>query len=144
MTTEEAIEIIEQDIPCEYDTDLIEALNMAINTLEHPERNVVTVVPCGDTISRQAVIDVIEREQFKGDAVSEIEKLPSVTPERPKGKWEEYGHNLGDNYILVGIRCSNCHTEPPKRDPHKGKSFMNYIKSDFCPKCGADMREVSE
>ena len=29
-----------------------------------------------DMIYRQAVLDVIEREQFKGDAISEIEKLP--------------------------------------------------------------------
>ena len=34
MTREEAIEVIEQDIPCERDTDLIEALNMAISALE--------------------------------------------------------------------------------------------------------------
>lgn len=35
MTREEAIEVISQDIPCEHDTDLIEALNMAINALEN-------------------------------------------------------------------------------------------------------------
>lgn len=34
MTREEAIEIIKQDIPCEHDTDLIEALEMAIKALE--------------------------------------------------------------------------------------------------------------
>ena len=34
MTREEAIEVIEQDIPCELDTDLIEALEMAIKALE--------------------------------------------------------------------------------------------------------------
>lgn len=34
MTREEAIEIIRQDIPCEHDTDLIEALEMAIKALE--------------------------------------------------------------------------------------------------------------
>ena len=34
MTREEAIEVIEQDIPCEHDTDLIEALEMAIKALE--------------------------------------------------------------------------------------------------------------
>ena len=32
----------------------------------------------GDAVSRQAVLDVIEREQFKGDAISEIEKLPTA------------------------------------------------------------------
>lgn len=35
--------------------------------------------PCDDCVSRQAVLDVIERERFKGDAISEIEKLPFVT-----------------------------------------------------------------
>lgn len=34
MTREEAIEVLQQDIPCEQDTDLIEALDMAIQALE--------------------------------------------------------------------------------------------------------------
>ena len=34
MTREESIEIIKQDIPCEHDTDLIEALEMATIALE--------------------------------------------------------------------------------------------------------------
>ena len=34
MTREETVEIIKQDIPCEHDTDLIEALEMAIKVLE--------------------------------------------------------------------------------------------------------------
>lgn len=34
MTREEAIEVIKQDIPCEHDTDLIEAFDMAIKALE--------------------------------------------------------------------------------------------------------------
>lgn len=41
MTNEEAIEIIKQDIPCEHDTDLIEALDVAIKALEQQ--------PCGMT-----------------------------------------------------------------------------------------------
>lgn len=35
MTREESIEVIKQDIPCEHDTDLIEALEMAIQALEN-------------------------------------------------------------------------------------------------------------
>lgn len=35
MTREEAIEVIEQDIPCEHDIDLIEALEMAIQALDN-------------------------------------------------------------------------------------------------------------
>ena len=42
MTNEEAIEVIEQDIPCEHDTDLIEALNMAITALK--------AEPCEDAV----------------------------------------------------------------------------------------------
>lgn len=38
MTREEAIEVIEQDIPCEYDKDLIEALDMAIKALDKCDR----------------------------------------------------------------------------------------------------------
>lgn len=34
MTIEEAKEVIEQDIPCEHDVDLIDALNMAIASLD--------------------------------------------------------------------------------------------------------------
>lgn len=38
MTIDEAKEVIEQDIPCEYDADLIDALNMAIASLEEWEK----------------------------------------------------------------------------------------------------------
>ncbi len=44
MTREEAIEVLQQDIPCEQDTDLIEALDMAIKALGQKS--------CGDCISR--------------------------------------------------------------------------------------------
>lgn len=37
MTKEEAIEVINQDIPCELDDDLIEAMNMAIKALNQTE-----------------------------------------------------------------------------------------------------------
>lgn len=38
MTNEEAIEVLEQDLSCEFDKDLIEALEMAIEALEERER----------------------------------------------------------------------------------------------------------
>ena len=38
MTIDEAKEVIEQDIPCELDADLIEALHMAIASLEAWEK----------------------------------------------------------------------------------------------------------
>lgn len=38
MTNEEAIEVIKQDIPCEHDTDLIEALEMALKALKREQQ----------------------------------------------------------------------------------------------------------
>jgi hypothetical protein len=35
------------------------ALDVAIKALEHPKQNVIAVVPCGDAISRQAVLEQI-------------------------------------------------------------------------------------
>ncbi len=134
------------DCDCDKDTlearedneETIEAINEAIKALKRE--------PSTDAISREEAVKVLRADPSfictgdKTQAIIDISSLPPVTPERPKGEWEEYGHNLGDDYIPVGIRCSKCHIEPPKRDPSKDKSFMNYIKSDFCPSCGADMR----
>lgn len=90
MTNEEAIEVIEQDIPCEHDTDLIEALNMAIAALK--------AEPCDDAVSRQAMLDGlanIAKAKAKSDAQKSLmgrvmfftEQLPPVTPKPKMGKW---------------------------------------------------------
>lgn len=55
--------------PCD-DANAIQHNSNALNALE------------GDVISRQAVLDIVEREQNKGDALSEIEKLPSANPQK--------------------------------------------------------------
>lgn len=81
MTREEALQYghlmfsLEEDkesAMCDFITTAIKALEQEL---------------CEDAISRQAVLDVIEREEFKGDAISEIEKLPSVTPAEKMGQW---------------------------------------------------------
>lgn len=76
MSREEAIEVLQQDIPCEHDTDLIEALDMAIEALEQQ--------PCTDAISRQAVLDLAKfdgRENL-GSIIHafDVEQLPPVNP----------------------------------------------------------------
>ena len=82
-----------------------------------------------DCISREVVLDVIEREQFKGDAISEIEKLPPVTPQPRKGHWMGKGDF---------ITCSCCNEMSyPFESSGYGSIYHNY-----CPNCGADMREV--
>lgn len=55
------------------------ALDIAIKALEQE--------PCNDVISRQAVLDVIDRELFKWDVMSEVRQMPSVTPQTKTGHW---------------------------------------------------------
>lgn len=88
-----------------------------------------------DLISRQAVIDKMAELQGRAATKTElkgiskawkrIKKLPSVEPERKKGKWEIYVISMLDG---EDCRCSEC-----------GKTgcvpYWNY-----CPNCGADMR----
>lgn len=52
--------------------ELSQALSVAIKALEQD--------PCEDAISREAVLKIIEKKEFKGDAIYGIERLPSVTP----------------------------------------------------------------
>ena len=119
MTGEEAIKNIKEHC---YFANLIprakEALDMAIEALDQEH--------CDDAISRQAVLDVIEREEFKGDAISEIEKLPPVTPQQKMGKWIYH-----DLYIPYKHECSEC-----------GKRFGTDF--NYCQNCGADMRGDTE
>ena len=100
-----------------------------------------------DLSSRQAAIDALEKVaelypwRVLGDrdsysqyneawqdalnrADSEIEALPSAQTERKKGKWTIYDrHTIPYQYI-----CSECGT-------------YYHTRYDFCPTCGADMRE---
>ena len=85
-------------------------------------------------ISRQAVFDALrtcyDTETITmdngdeyinyGDAVGEIEQLPTIQPKR--GKWIRNGW---------AIMCSECGYDMP------------YTVRNFCPNCGADMREVT-
>lgn len=81
---------------------------------------------CEDCISRQAVLDVIEREEFKGDAISEIEKLSSVTPQPKTGHWNrvtQAGHLVWE--------CDKC-------------KWRQRFYTNYCSDCGAKMTESEE
>lgn len=80
-----------------------------------------------DAISRQAVLEIVEREQNKGDALSEIEKLPPVNPQPKTGHWifieeTKYG---------IKVKCSECGAEV-------------YYAGDKCPRCESKMVEPQE
>lgn len=91
-----------------------------------------------DLISRQAAIEALRTcydTETKGfsdgaewinyeDAVAMVENLPSAQSDRKKGKWRDRG------LYALGYNCSCC-----------GKT--NIDQSDYCPNCGADMRNES-
>jgi len=105
-----------------------------------------------DSISRQAAIDEIEYEleminsaldsitldfnarerlrQRRGEAreiLNSIQQLPSVQLERKTGKWIRTRTMIHDGELY----CDQCGQEHPEQ-----KKIWN-----FCPNCGADMRE---
>ena len=83
-----------------------------------------------DLISRQAVIDAFFSQSDNDgwwvgtaqDAETLLKGLPSAEPVK-HGRWKhhQYGNTAGY------YECDNC-----------GK--INSYKSNYCPKCGADMR----
>lgn len=81
-----------------------------------------------DLISRQAAIDVIK--MLMGDyelsrtVQTGLHILPSAQPERKKGKWVDKSGGIEGAWNY----CSVC-----------GEQAIDLY--DFCPNCGADMRE---
>ena len=85
-----------------------------------------------DLIDRQAAIDALNKKKIYrpldsdrwviSDCLNEIVKLPPAQPKRMRGRWE---------VNPIYIKCSEC-----------GESFM-LIPQNYCPNCGADMREQS-
>lgn len=87
--------------------------------------NAKPIQPSTDAVSRQAVKEQMIKYGFYAPdmTVTEfVEELPPVTPTRPKGHWIEVDLDVWD--------CSEC---------KEGSCSGN--KTNFCPNCGADMRE---
>lgn len=80
--------------------------------------------PCEDCISRQQALDCFEQTNTRQGAKYAIETLPSVTPQRPKGKWIETP--VENDIVPVVFKCSEC-----------GMRVINPYK--YCPNCGAEM-----
>lgn len=82
--------------------------------------------PC-DTISREAVIDILqyawESKMYIPECIREVKDLPPVETSRRKGHWLH--KEITDDYRVTG-QCSEC----------KERRIID----NFCPNCGADMR----
>ena len=86
-------------------------------------------------IDADALIEELKSDRFPGEpyvgvglkiAIEKICEAPTIEPERKKGKWEPFD--------FPWFRCSECGAE------RENEIFME----NFCPNCGADMREANE
>ena len=159
MTREEAIGNIRHAIRWN-DMSEKEALDMAIKALEHPEQNVIVVVPCGDAISRKSIKQKLqEHHDFFVNAYGGFSNLPpndksrvdeitnciamvvnepSVNPKPKTGRWmqtNEFFINQDGQFIYKFI-CSEC-----KSLSYFRKSNKKAIGANVCPNCGAKMVE---
>ena len=92
-----------------------------------------------DTISRQSVLDALNNieiprnaswYQYYQQALTAVDKLPPAQPEPKRGKWI-YKTDLIT--VPTGYwECSEC------------KEGRLLYEANFCPNCGADMREETE
>ena len=100
-----------------------------------------------DLISRQAAMDTLNDEFTiigKTNAIivrdyirrvkNRLHDLPSAQPERKKGRWLPDNNNYFAPYFV----CSNCHSS------YKVDTVMNKPTWNYCPNCGADMRQEGQ
>lgn len=97
-----------------------------------------------DLISRQAVIDALDKrfDSIPMEQTSEIlllrkdlREMPPIQPKR--GRWIYCEDTTAD--CVDGYRCDQCGFFVPWDYQHKS---IDYIKDyNFCPNCGADMKE---
>jgi len=95
-----------------------------------------------DAISRQAMLDAINRIGLRKCSTNEIqavdeclravEALPPVTPSRHKGRWIKHKVNAFGGGYSNDYECSEC-------------GYMDGFEDNkFCPNCGAEMVEPQE
>ena len=101
MTIEEAIEVLAQDLPCETDEDLSEAMTMAIKALEQQA--------CEDAISRKDMLAIFRQSNSLSQAWNGFEKLPPVTPKSKSESEHDHevvkAYNDGQAFILDKIKA---------------------------------------
>lgn len=127
----------DNNCPTQYDAghtgEIIENLEEIAKALEQES--------CEDAISRKEVLETFG-ELLGVWGRRALMELPSVQPQPKIGHWvghREHCENLGVIPSGLGAYewCSNCDCGIDVREWHEN----NY---NFCPNCGADMREVEE
>lgn len=135
--TEALTSILEQE-PCEdvvIDKHYWKGFNNGIRTEKFRESK--RQEPCGDAISRKAVLEIYD-EWFatcniadkKESPKSKIKALLPVTPKLKTGHWIDDGQ-YADGHSEHAYRCSKC-----------GHTYIGYAdKYKECPNCSAKMTE---
>ena len=83
----------------------------------------------GDAISRQEALNAITMAEARWQAVDNVNKLPSATPQQRTGWWVQKEEESDAEPFIIW-ECSECHGYQRKQ-------------TAFCPNCGAKM-EVEE
>ena len=116
----------------------------AINAIKHGrvlKQELTTKNDLGvDCISRADALDCVNWGYNFSDIYKKINELPSITPQEPKtGHWIDKQHLLS----MCSAECSECKKRASGYIVDNGFS-LEYKFYDYCPNCGADMREVKE
>lgn len=106
--------------------------------------------PCGDCISRRAVLVGINRyiekaqstgtqDDFISFAELVVKELPPVNPQEPKtGRWIMPAQDDGmSDPIYYQVRCSECGFDLDPQTWHT--ELHQYGADNYCPNCGAKM-----
>ena len=93
-----------------------------------------------DYISREALRDALyEADAITMKGVAIINQFPAADVRLVvMARWIAEKEDVEWGNFTIRYRCSCC-----KRLPNFDKESYKFILSDFCPKCGADMREES-
>lgn len=136
MTRQEAIEILldmANELQLIPESKQGQAFKMAINALEQE--------PCEDAISRQAVLEIHSKYgEYMGatkfwEFRDSIRELPLVKPQEPKtGHWIDA--KVGKMFPSNDYKCSECGNILDFDGVNCGRGDAN-----FCPNCGAEMKE---
>ena len=133
MTKEELIRNLKYTME-KHKNDKVDTFGTNISLMCKDVLDYIEQQPSEDCVSRKAVIDELNRlgrNAFKDDTDYDtlfdfIDSLPPALEERKQRHWIEHYDNSGN---LHHLECSSCHNW-----------HRDFIKDDFCPNCGADMR----
>lgn len=98
--------------------------------------------PCEDTISRHAVLDLMQMRMSGKELFKAVYELPPVTPKQRTGHWIEYTRVLIPEPINRWEQawyCSECGYG--NQECEDGSAWLEW---KYCPNCGTKMVEPRE